>query len=170
MEPEFTYDLDPVTRITADAVGEPGQRIFYIQARRDHDLVSLIAEKEQVKALAEIIDQFLEELSEKEPLLTASETLIPLINMTLEEPLEPIFRVSEIQFGYDKERDVVILLIHGFPQDDDGESPSVRFGVTRQQIQALSQHATQVVASGRKICGNCLQPINADGHFCPRMN
>lgn len=170
MEPEFTHDLDPVTRITADAVGEPGQRVFYIQARRNHELVSLIAEKEQVKALADIIDQFLEELSEKEPLLATTETLASLINMTLEEPLEPIFRVAEIQFGYDKERDIVILLIHGFPQEDAEESPSVRFGVTRQQIQALSQHATRVVAGGRKVCGNCLQPIDADGHFCPRMN
>ncbi|NOK60306.1 MAG: DUF3090 family protein [Chloroflexi bacterium AL-W] len=170
MEPEFTYDLDPVTRITADAIGEPGQRVFYIQARRNQELVSMIIEKEQVKALVEVIDQFLEGLSETEPLLATSDTLVPLINMTLEEPLEPIFRVSEIQFGYDKERDIVVLLIHGFPQDDSDEPPTAKFGVTRQQIQALSQHATRVVASGRKVCGNCLQPMDTGGHFCPRMN
>ena len=55
--PEFTYDLDPVTRITAHAVGQPGQRVFYLQARRDRQLVSLIAEKEQIRALAQAMNR-----------------------------------------------------------------------------------------------------------------
>ena len=68
--PEFTYDLDPVTRITAHAVGEPGKRVFWIQGRRDRELISLIAEKEQVRALAQAINQLLEDLAEKNPLLS----------------------------------------------------------------------------------------------------
>jgi hypothetical protein len=37
-------ELGPVDRITADAVGEPGERTFYIQARAGQDLVTVIVE------------------------------------------------------------------------------------------------------------------------------
>jgi len=55
--PGELYDLNPVTHITADAVGEPGQRTFYIQARQGSRLVTLVCEKQQVAALALGIEQ-----------------------------------------------------------------------------------------------------------------
>lgn len=165
---EFTYDLDPVTRITASAVGAPGQRVFYIQARQNSQIVSLISEKEQVQALATHIDQFLEDLAEKDPLLSSSDDVLLVSDMSLEEPLEPVFRVAQMGLGYDTERDLVILLLQGYPED--GETPTARFSATREQARALSQHALQVVSKGRKICGNCSRPIDPTGHFCPRMN
>ena len=39
--------------MTADAVGEPGQRTFYLQAASGADQVTLLVEKEQVRRLAE---------------------------------------------------------------------------------------------------------------------
>ncbi len=91
--PEFTYDLDPVTRITAHAVGEPGKRVFWIQGRRDRELISLIAEKEQVRALAQAINQLLEDLAEKNPLLSSSDDMLVLASdMSLQEPLESQMR------------------------------------------------------------------------------
>ncbi|MFO7169408.1 MAG: DUF3090 family protein [Chloroflexota bacterium] len=165
----FTYDLDPVTRITASAVGQPGQRVFYIQARRGRELVSLIAEKEQVRALAQAIDKLLEELAEKNPLLSSSDDLLLASDMTLEEPLEPRFRIAQMGIGYDSDRDIVILVMQGMREEGE-EPPTARFGATRQQMRALSEHAANVVARGRKICGNCGRPIDLSGHFCPQMN
>jgi uncharacterized repeat protein (TIGR03847 family) len=170
MEPEFTYDLDQVTRITAHAVGQPGQRVFYIQARRGNMLVSLIAEKEQINALAQVLEQFLDQLAEENPLLSSADDMLPLINMNLEEPLEPRFRISQMQLGYDADRDLVVLLIQGLTNDEEEESPSARFCATREQMRALSRHASEVVSKGRRICGNCARPIDPTGHFCPRMN
>lgn len=168
---KFTYDLDPVTRITASAVGPLGQRVFYIQARRGRELVSLIAEKEQVRALAQAIDRLLEELAEKNPLLSSSDDLLLASDMSLEEPIEPRFRIAQMGIGYDAERDMVILVMQGFREnDDDDDPPTARFGASRQQMRALSEHAASVVARGRKICGNCGRPIDPDGHFCPQMN
>ncbi|HWQ12177.1 MAG TPA: DUF3090 family protein [Roseiflexaceae bacterium] len=165
----FTYDLDPVTRITASAVGPPGQRVFYIQARRGRELVSLIAEKEQVRALAQAIDKLLDELAEKNPLLSSAEDTLLVSDMSLEEPLEPRFRIAQMGIGYDTDRDMVILVMQGL-REEGAEAPTARFGATRQQMRALSEHATTVVARGRKICGNCGRPIDASGHFCPQMN
>lgn len=170
MPPKFTYDLDPVTRITAHALGQPGQRVFYIQARRGRELVSLLAEKEQVRALAQAIDKLMEELTEKNPLLSTSDDLLLASDMSLEEPLEVQFRIAQMGIGYDAERDMVILVMQGAREDEGAEAPTARFGATRQQMRALSAHAANVVAKGRKICGNCGRPIDAGGHFCPQMN
>jgi uncharacterized repeat protein (TIGR03847 family) len=96
--PEFIYDFDPVTRITAHAVGKPGQRVFYLQARNGPELLSMIAEKEQINALAQAITQLLEDLVDKNPLLSSSEDVLQVSDMSLEEPLEPRFRI--MQMGY----------------------------------------------------------------------
>ncbi len=60
-------DLDPVTRLTADAVGTPGQRTFYLQAASGADQVTLLVEKEQVRRLAESLQSWLPELAADRP-------------------------------------------------------------------------------------------------------
>ncbi len=116
--PEFTYDLDPVTRITTHAVGEPGQRVFYIQARRDRQLITLIAEKEQVRALAQAINQLLDDLTEKNPLLSSGDDIVLVSDMSLEEPLESSFRIAQMGLGYDVDRDMVVLVMQGLQEDE----------------------------------------------------
>ncbi|HEY0733601.1 MAG TPA: DUF3090 family protein, partial [Herpetosiphonaceae bacterium] len=78
--PEFRYDFDPVDRITTGAIGQPGHRTFYLQARRGSELISLVVEKEQVSALAEAVEQLLENLTERNPLLSTSEDLLTFHN------------------------------------------------------------------------------------------
>ena len=154
--PEFTYDLDPVTRITANAVGEPGKRVFFVQARRERELVSLICEKEQVRALAQAINQLLDDLTEKNPLLSSTDDMLVLASdMSLEEPLESRFRIAQMGIGYDADRDMVILVMQGSQEEEGEETPTARFAATREQMRALSEHAMGVVAQGRRICGNC---------------
>ena len=65
--PYQVFDLNPVTHITAGAVGEPGQRTFYIQARQGDRLVTLLCEKQQVAALSLGVEQLLEQLTQKNP-------------------------------------------------------------------------------------------------------
>ena len=166
---KVTYDLDPVSRITAHAVGEPGRRIFWLQARRGRELVSLIAEKEQIRALAEAIDRVIEDVTTQDPLLSAGDDLLLASDMSLELPLEARFRIAQMGIGYDAERDMIILILQG-TRDADGQTPTARFAATRQQMRTLSEHAAAVVARGRRICGNCGRPIDAAGHFCPQRN
>jgi uncharacterized repeat protein (TIGR03847 family) len=170
MAPKFTYDLDPVTRITTNAVGQPGQRIFFLQARRGREVVSLIAEKEQIRALAQAIDKLMEELAERNPLLSSADDMLLVSDMSLEEPIESQFRIAQMGIGYDIDRDMVILVMQGVREEEGGDAPTARFGATRQQMRALSTHAAGVVAKGRRICGNCGRPIDPAGHFCPQMN
>src|SRR5437763_7475779 len=58
--PVFFYD--PPDRFVAGAVGQPGERIFYLQATSSGRVTSVVLEKFQVSLLAERIDELLDEV------------------------------------------------------------------------------------------------------------
>jgi uncharacterized repeat protein (TIGR03847 family) len=167
--PEFQYDFDPVDRITTGTIGEPGNRTFFLQARRGRELVSLVVEKQHVSALAEAVDQLLENLAERNPLLSTSDDLLGYTNMALEEPLEETFRVAELGLGYDEDRDLLVIIARAMG-DDDSEREFARLTMTREQARALSREGAEVVTKGRKRCPQCGEPMELSGHFCLRKN
>ena len=58
--PVFFYD--PPDRFVAGAVGQPGERVFYLQATARGRVTSVVLEKYQVSLLAERIDELLDEV------------------------------------------------------------------------------------------------------------
>lgn len=169
MAQEF-FDLNPVMYITADAIGPPGQRVFYLQASQGDTLVTLALEKEQVQALAISVDQMLEELEKQHPQSASEMELISQYDLVLKEPIDPAFRVGQLGLGYDEETDMLIVVAQERTADDGEEMSVARFWATRAQMKALSAHSLQVVESGRPMCPLCGSPIDPDGHFCPRRN
>ncbi|MCC7355201.1 MAG: DUF3090 domain-containing protein [Anaerolineae bacterium] len=170
--PRSIYDLDPVSAITADAVGEPGKRVFYLQARQGKRTVTLLIEKEQVRALATGIDQLIEQMEQKLS-RPSSEQETPLqSDLVLQEPLDPEFRVGQMGLGFDEERGMIILIAQeAVAEGEDADNAAVaRFWATRGQMRALSRHAQAVVEQGRPTCPLCGQPIDPTGHFCPPRN
>ena len=166
-------ELDPVARITAAAVGEPGQRTFYLQARKDEVVVSLLLEKQQVALLSMHIDELLERVGTPEEGSDPDE-------LDLEEPLPPAFRVGQIGLGYDEGRDLVLLQCDEFVAEDEEGEPveptasedlgRVRLWATRAQVYALARRGEQEVASGRPVCPMCGEAMEPEGHFCIRSN
>lgn len=169
--PYEVYDLKPVDRITTDAIGEPGHRVFYIQARQGHRLVTLICEKEHVAALAVAIDEILLSLAGGDADAVVDPDPVLEEGMDLEVPLDPAFRAGRVNLGYDEVSEMLVIVAYAFEDDEDEEPQSVaRFWVTPGQMRAFSMHAQQVVAAGRPICAMCGEPIDPEGHFCPRRN
>lgn len=171
----FRFDFQQVSHIVADAVGQPGQRTFFLQAQDGQQTATLIMEKQQVAALAASILQLLEELEERNPDLAPPESSDEVL--TLREPLNPAFRVGQMGLGYDEGQDMMVLVAQALVVDEDEESeasneevPRARFFATRTQMRALSEHALDAVASGRPECPLCGRPIDPSGHFCPRTN
>jgi uncharacterized repeat protein (TIGR03847 family) len=165
-------DLNPVNRITASATGKPGERIFYVQADAEARRVTLVCEKQQVQALGLGIQEYLQEIQRDHPdLLTPTASYLDA-DMELVEPIEPLFRVGQFALGYDQESDRVIIVAQEAQAEDANpeEATTVRFWGTRSQMLAMAQYGLEVAARGRPICGNCLQPIDPEGHFCPRRN
>jgi uncharacterized repeat protein (TIGR03847 family) len=168
-------ELDPVTRLTTDAVGEPGQRTFYLQAASGADQVTLLVEKEQVRRLAENLQTWLPELAASRPEDPVEAAAAEAGELALAEPLEPDFRVGQLSLSYDAERDRVLVVATELQADEEEalelpEPLEVRLYVTRAQLRVLARHGAQVVARGRPLCPLCGNPLDPTGHICPAMN
>jgi len=170
-------ELDPVERITTDAIGEPGHRTFFLQARKGPDLVTILVEKEQVQLLAASILEILARVG-KETEEGPGEG-----EMDLEEPVEPLWRAGRLAIGYQEERDMILLeLEEQVPEEEEEEEEEegegggapeagrVRLWATREQMLALSRHSALVAARGRRTCRFCGNPIDPEGHWCPAMD
>jgi uncharacterized repeat protein (TIGR03847 family) len=108
-------ELDPVDRITADAVGPPGERTFFLQARKDDQLVTILVEKQQVQLLAASVVEILARLGVETgqgPLDDA---------MGLEEPIEPEWRAGRLSIGYQEERDLLLLEAEEIVAEDEAD-------------------------------------------------
>src|SRR5438094_5817977 len=111
-------ELDPVDRITAGAVGEAGSRTFYLQARKDEQLVTLLVEKQQVQLLAASVVEILSRVGKETGQGPPEE------QMTLDEPLDPEWRAGRLSIGYQEERDLLVLEVEEVLPEDEGEADS----------------------------------------------
>jgi uncharacterized repeat protein (TIGR03847 family) len=169
-------ELDPVTRLTTDAVGVPGQRTFFIQAASGPDQVTLLVEKEQVRVLAERVIAWLPELAADRPEDPDEVREAETGELGLSEPIQPDFRVGQLALTYDPERDrVVVLATELMPEDEVEEDlaqepQEVQLWVTRPQLRVMARHGAQVVEQGRPPCPLCGNPLDPSGHVCPAQN
>ena len=169
--PRIEIELLPVDQITADAIGPKGQRVFYLQATKDNQVVTLITEKFQIQSLAVGIEQFLVEVSERYPDIPDASADYDEDQMRIQPPVDPLFRLQDVGLGYNVEDDLVVLVIHELlPDDSDQEPGVVRFWCTRSQLRALGYWGIEVASRGRTICPQCGQPEEPEGHFCVKKN
>jgi uncharacterized repeat protein (TIGR03847 family) len=164
-------ELNPVTHITVGAVGQPGQRTFFLQASQGYETVSLKLEKEQVFALARAVEEILHELEQREVRPVADDEEPPVSDLVLRQPLEPVFVVGQMGLVFDQTSDRIVLVVQELTaQDEADDAASARFWVSLGQMRALSRMAKEVVSGGRPTCPLCQRPIDPSGHFCPRGN
>jgi uncharacterized repeat protein (TIGR03847 family) len=161
------FDLPDVDRFTAGAIGEPGQRVFYLQAEAGGQLVTLQCEKQQVAALAQYFAELLADLP------SPPDTELP-VDMELHSPVEPEWIVGQIGVVFDEGRDRMVvradeLLLEEEAPDD--ETPGMaRVALTRAQVHAFVVRAAQLVAAGRPPCPLCGRPLDPEGHMCIKTN
>ncbi|HEX4532310.1 MAG TPA: DUF3090 family protein [Acidimicrobiia bacterium] len=169
-------ELDDVDGLGAGAVGEPGQRAFYIQARTEQTQLTVLVEKEQVALLAAEAVAFLDKIADDYPELPFD---IPSTQSVLREPTVPLFRARLIGLGFDPERELVLLELRERAEDDEEEVVEIdedddgyvaRIYATRAQVRAMAARGIEAVAGGRPPCPLCEQPMDPSGHRCPRWN
>jgi len=172
--PRSELDLNPVQHITSDAIGQPGQRVFYLQGWREADIqpVTIIIEKGQLQTLATGLEQMLAEIARQNPALAGIAAEYEPDKMHISPPVDPLFRAGEMGLGYDAEQDLIMILVREIVAEerDPEEASVVRFWCTRQQAGGLAAWSTEVVKHGRPICPQCGQPMEPEGHFCPKKN
>jgi uncharacterized repeat protein (TIGR03847 family) len=158
-----SFDFDAPDHFTAGAVGGPGARVFYLQAREGRRVVTLKAEKEQVRALGEYLGGLVAQLP---PTADTAEDKGELL-----EPLAPAWSVASIGLGYDDARERIVIVANEEVEEDSGvEAATARFHITRAQAVAFVERASALMKGGRRTCPMCSQPMDATGHVCPRSN
>jgi uncharacterized repeat protein (TIGR03847 family) len=170
--PRVEIDLRPVTHIMADAIGPPGKRVFYLQGWQDDKTITLIVEKVQIQSLAVGLEQFLAEIQEKFPELSEASPEFSEEKMHIHPPVDPVFRVGEMGLGYDSENDLLVLVAREMVSEDQDQEEAgvVRFWCTRAQLRALTHWGLEIASRGRPLCPQCGEPIDPEGHFCPKKN
>jgi uncharacterized repeat protein (TIGR03847 family) len=168
----MTDDLGTVVLVTA-AIGEPGQRVFYLQAQGPLGTQTVKCEKGQVAALAEHLEQLLADLP-----ATATTPAVAADFQESWSDVTPRFVLGTIGLAYDADTDRVVVLLEevASPEDDEDdeiaevERDGLRLEITRGVASVFCARAREIVAAGRPSCRWCGRPMDPDGHPCPRMN
>ena len=183
--PRRIFSFDPPDRFAAGTIGEPGHRTFFLQAVRGQQVISVAVEKVQVAALAERLGDILNVLRRRgvevpEGPLAESGPIPPL-----DEPLEEVFRAGTLTLAWDAERQRVVIEARAIREgeqdsedeeedeipDDDPSGPDLlRVRIAPAMADSFVRRAGHVVAAGRPPCPMCGQPLDPQGHLCPRRN
>ena len=117
--PRRIYDFGVPDRFVAGTVGQPGNRTFFLQARKGSALVSVVLEKVQVQVLAERLALLIAEIARRG--VQVPEALAPSDDDTspLGEPLVEAFRVGTMTLGWDPEREQVVVEARAQEEADD---------------------------------------------------
>lgn len=176
------FDYRNPDRFVVGTVGMPGERTFFLQARQGSALTSVALEKAQVAALAERVDQLLDEAATRgEDSARAAETMGPLDSAPLDAPIVEEFRVGAMALGWDEANLRVVIEAHAIAEDEDADIPDIgddepvgpdtlRVWMEAGYARAFAERARQVVSAGRPPCPFCSQPLDPAGHICPRAN
>ncbi|GAA4896576.1 DUF3090 family protein [Streptomonospora salina] len=183
------FEYDPPERFVAGTVGQPGERTFFLQAAGGGRVTSAVVEKAQVSALAERIEELLEEVRQRfgDPLESGGSA--DQDDGPLEQPIDEDFRVGTLALAWDAESSRVIIEAQQIDEsdaesEDEGgnEAPAVfaddvpagrdvlRVHLTAAAARAFAGRAMKVVAAGRPDCPLCGRPLDPEGHICPRQN
>lgn len=159
-----SFDLGEVDDFATGALGEPGKRVFFLQAVRDSFVVSLRLEKQQVSTLADYLQGVLTRMG-----VTMDEAHEAMPE--LREPVVAEWVVATLGIGHDESADHVVIVAEELVSEDGGEeAATARFLLQPAQALAFVEGARRVVASGRPPCPICGHSMNPEGHICPRSN
>src|SRR3954452_13721070 len=174
------FEFDPPDRFVAGTVGQPGERTFYLQASGDGRLVSVALEKVQVQALAEKLDELLDEVRRRQ----GEESVVPPSTSRehedvapLDTPIEEEFRVGTLALAWDGDSESVLIeaqsaVAEGEEEPAEPTEPTeptesteftgdlLRVRRPRPGAGASARRAQRVVAAGRPPCPLCGNPLD----------
>ncbi|MEZ5350379.1 MAG: DUF3090 family protein [Microthrixaceae bacterium] len=181
-----SFELDRVDAFVPGAVGEPGDRTFYLQARAGEQVISLRCEKQQVGMLGRYLTQLAEAIGPVE----VERDVVGLV-----EPVQEHWTVGQLSVGVDEANGRILvtaeeLVAEELEMGDDtedldpellatlmqaadellGEPAEARFVLSPGQALAFGERAEELLSAGRPACRLCGAPMDPEGHACPRWN
>ena len=173
------FIFDRPERFVTGTVGEPGNRTFFLQARDGSRVVSVVLEKVQVAVLADRLNQLLDELEQRGIAASSDGTPRP-DGEPLDEPVVEAFRAGTLTLGWDGDTESILVEAREQTEDDedddeadddDVDGPDLfRVQLEATAARAFVERAVSIVSAGRPPCPLCGQPLDPQGHICPRRN
>ncbi|WP_245899199.1 DUF3090 domain-containing protein, partial [Nonomuraea indica] len=120
------FDYDPPERFVAGALGQPGARAFFLQARAEGRLTTVALEKLQVAALAGRLDELLDEVLRRSGGTAHVPALAPADladDGPLDVPLAEDFRVGTMALAWDPETSQVVIEAQEIVDEEDLDAP-----------------------------------------------
>lgn len=166
------FDLGPLALLVAQSFGEPGNRTFRLVASDGHQAIAVWLEKEQLKALADAIDELLMRMrggaDAPDPGHGIGEAPPLPPPTTIPEPDHEL-NIEQLSLGFDRELD--LFVVFAWEAGESGEENATLVGrVNREQLRTLSQSIGEIYVAGRPRCLLCGLPIEAGEHQCLRRN
>lgn len=178
------HAFDWPDRFVVGAVGEPGQRTFFLQVKTGLDVLSVSLEKQQAAALADRIDEVLDTLMAEDgnPFSVPSGTPVELDDVDpLDEPVDDLFRAGTMSLGWDPATSQIVIEAFAIAEIELDDLASqldadiveielepeelLRVKIPVGSARAFAKRARDIVGAGRPVCSLCGEPME-DGHVC----
>src|SRR3954465_7316513 len=117
--PRRLFQFDPPDRFVAGPRGQPGNRTFFLQARRAGQVVSVVLEKVQVAVLAERLGVLLDELETRG--IAPSSDAVVTDSGPLDEPVSETFRATTLTLGWDGDTEQILVEARAEPEEDEDD-------------------------------------------------
>jgi len=171
-----SHDFRNTTRFVPGTIGDPGQRVFFLQIGDESTVVTLKLEKQQVRALAQFLRTVLDDLPSPTREAGSNE---------FNEPAVADWVVGQIAVGVDEAESKVVLVIDELVPEPDEEGVDIELGdfewdepdgsrvrahVSVDLAAGFIVVSEALMAGGRPPCSLCGQPLDPAGHACPRLN
>lgn len=173
-----SYEFRDVAHFTAGALGQPGDRTFFLQTGDGERMISVKLEKQQVAALATFLRSVMDDLPEPSGVQSSPTPLI--------EPVLAEWVVGQIAVGVDEVESKVVLVVEelestavdGDESEDEIDAlladvsigASLRIHLSVDQASSFIVTADLLMQKSRPPCRLCGQPLDPAGHACPRLN
>lgn len=151
-------------RVGAEALGEPGQRRFRLLAIVDGITRVVWMEKEQLRRLGQALEQVLDNLPDRGPVIAATGSLLPF-----EDDTSYQIRAGRMELGYDEQRHRLVVIAHDIEAEEES-SPAFVCRISPAQARELAEEAAIVVSAGRPLCPLCGRPMGPSPHVCEKQN
>ena len=163
------YEFKSPDRFIVGTVGEPGERAFFIQVKKESRCFSVAVEKEQVRAIFTRLELLISEIRKADPLEILER--VPSDDAPLDSPVESLFEIGAISLFWDDAMKMVCCELYELKDDEEeSEGESLAVYLSLGLAQAFCSRSKAVVNAGRLPCPFCAIPIDPRGHLCPRAN
>ena len=161
-------DFGALVTISAEAVGQPGQRRFRVRMlSANGDSATCWMEKEQLTALRDALSTILKDEG-------YSYVQVPLDDRA-PDPALPLnsdteFQTGQLSVGVNREAKRAAVIAAGRPESGEGDVITVSAEFDFRRAYEFCVQISEVVNAGRPSCPLCSGPIDPAGHMCVKTN